>query len=168
MRYRWAYSKNQKKIGGHRATFAARLNRKWPNLVIFAVLGVVAKRRRKHVSSFKNEEILNFLGKRWVQLCILRWWQGPRTVPCSSSGCWARLAGKHAWAPRPCRYPQLASNTWAGSRTAWVPWAPAHPRRTPPCGQTAARTHVLLPASWSRTKWLRWNLKTDDRLLLCS
>ena len=68
MRYRWAYSKNEKKIGGHHATFAARLNRKWPNLVIFAALCVDATRRTKHVSSFKNEEILNFLGKRWVQL----------------------------------------------------------------------------------------------------
>ena len=59
--------KTKNKLGVTAPTFAARLNRKWPNLVIFAVLGV-ATRRRKHVSSFKNHEILNFLGKRWVQL----------------------------------------------------------------------------------------------------
>ena len=67
MRYRWAYSKNEKTIGGHHASFAAWLHRKWPNLVIFVALGVDATRRRKQVLSFKNEEIVNFLGKRWVQ-----------------------------------------------------------------------------------------------------
>ena len=45
----------------YHTTFAARRHRKWPNLVIFAALGVDATRRKKLVPSFKNEVILNVL-----------------------------------------------------------------------------------------------------------